>query len=147
MSSTYAHAALTIAASLFASIWEGALIVGAVWLALRCLPKLGAATRYAIWLCTLAALVFVPVLAAGSASQSLTAATAVPVSAQSRQAMSLPVAPVQIEAAPVLSEPTSVQPKIVHETQPAAPTFAIPQKPHIAISQGLALAAALIWLF
>ncbi len=49
--------ALAIFAALFDSLWEGALIVGAVWLGLRMLPKLGAATRYAIWLCALAALV------------------------------------------------------------------------------------------
>ncbi|HVA27864.1 MAG TPA: hypothetical protein VNF68_06770, partial [Candidatus Baltobacteraceae bacterium] len=54
--------ALAISGALFDSLWEGALIVGAVWLGLRAIPKLGAATRYAIWLCTLAALVLIPVV-------------------------------------------------------------------------------------
>ncbi len=61
MNETFGHAALAIAAALFDSYWEGALIVGAVWLGLRCLPALGAATRYAVWLCTLAALVVTPI--------------------------------------------------------------------------------------
>ena len=61
MTPTLAHIALAILAGLFDSIWEGASIVGVVWLGLRCLPKLGAATRYAIWLCTLAALIVIPV--------------------------------------------------------------------------------------
>ena len=62
MSALLAGAALSIATALFDGAWEGVLIADAVWCALRCLPDLGAATRYAIWLCTLLALVFVPVL-------------------------------------------------------------------------------------
>ncbi len=70
MSTTIAHGSLAIATALFDGLWEGALIVGAVWLGLRCLPKLGAATRYAIWLCALAALVLIPVLTAGVSERS-----------------------------------------------------------------------------
>lgn len=62
MNAALAHATLTISATLFDSLWEGVLIVGIVALCLRLLPKLGAATRYAIWLGVLAALVLIPVL-------------------------------------------------------------------------------------
>src|ERR1700686_5331559 len=65
MNAEFGQAALTMPAAAFHTSWEGALIVGAVWLGLRCLPKLGAATRYAIWLCTLVALVLIPVLTVG----------------------------------------------------------------------------------
>ena len=65
MSAPLSHAALWIAATIFESLWEGALIAGIVWVGLRCLPRLGAATRYAIWLCALAAVVAVPLLTVG----------------------------------------------------------------------------------
>ncbi|MDB5070461.1 MAG: hypothetical protein JWM87_1572, partial [Candidatus Eremiobacteraeota bacterium] len=42
MSTLLTNAALSVAATVFDSLWEGALIAGAVWLALRCLPQLGA---------------------------------------------------------------------------------------------------------
>ncbi len=51
---------LATSGALFDSIWEGAILFGLVWLALRVFSKLGAATRYAIWFCTLLALVAVP---------------------------------------------------------------------------------------
>ncbi len=38
------------ATGLLAAIWEGALLAGLVWLALRLLPGLGAAARSAVWL-------------------------------------------------------------------------------------------------
>ena len=69
MNGAFAHAALAIAATVFDGLWEGALIAGAVWLGLRCLPKLGAATRYAIWLCALAGLVLIPILTVGLSQQ------------------------------------------------------------------------------
>lgn len=53
-------AALAISAALFDSVWEGAILFGVVWIVLRLLPNLSASTRYAIWLCTLLALILVP---------------------------------------------------------------------------------------
>lgn len=53
--------ALAISGTLFNSIWEGTILFAVVWLALRIFSKLSAATRYAIWLCTLLALIVVPV--------------------------------------------------------------------------------------
>ena len=61
MSDVVASAALAIVAVLFTSLWQSALIVGAVWLALRFIPNLGAATKHAVWFVTLVALVVVPV--------------------------------------------------------------------------------------
>jgi beta-lactamase regulating signal transducer with metallopeptidase domain len=62
MSSLLSATALTIAGALLDSLWEGVLIVAGVWCALRYFPKLGAATRYAVWLCALLALALVPAL-------------------------------------------------------------------------------------
>lgn len=64
MSTTLSHAALAINAVLFDGIWEGVMIGGLVWLGLRCLPRLGSASRYVIWLSALAALVAIPVFTA-----------------------------------------------------------------------------------
>ena len=61
MMSSIEQIALVIASGLLASIWEGALIVAAIWLTLRLIPALGAATRYIIWLSTLATLVLIPI--------------------------------------------------------------------------------------
>src|SRR5665213_281055 len=55
MIAQFSAAALAVATATFDGLWEGTLIVGAVWLLLRCAPGLGAATRYALWFCALAA--------------------------------------------------------------------------------------------
>lgn len=68
MSSSFADAALAIAAAFFDSLWEGALLAGAVWLVL-CLPKIGASTRHAIWLGTLLALALIPILTVARSGQ------------------------------------------------------------------------------
>lgn len=138
MSAAFAPAALAIAAALFDSLWEGALIAGAVWLGLRCLPKLGAATRYAIWLCALGALVLVPVLTvvfAGQPSQAVTDAGA------SSDVLVVPAARVvRSGAGAALPAP---QPAVA-SSEPAPPAAA--RKPRIAVPQSLAFAVALIWI-
>lgn len=63
MNPAIAHLALAISTVLFDSLWQGALIVGVVLLGLRCFPTVGAATRYAVWFCTLLAFIVIPVLA------------------------------------------------------------------------------------
>ncbi len=68
MNSILAPMALAISSMLFTSIWEGAIIVAIVWTGLRCVPKLGASTRHAIWLCTLMALVAAPIATTVAAS-------------------------------------------------------------------------------
>ncbi len=145
MSTAFAHTALAIAAALFDSLWEGLLIAGAVWLGLQCLSKLGAATRYAIWLCTLAALLLVPIatvyLSAHQVSelpvnamvvseQSTTSAVPAALVAPAAQAR---IRPTQINPVTpdVVSEPTTV---------PAAP------RTQIRVPQSLAVVAALLWL-
>src|SRR5665213_2320669 len=62
MIAQFSAAALAVATATFDGLWEGTLIVGAVWLLLRCAPGLGAATRYALWFCALAALAVIPLL-------------------------------------------------------------------------------------
>jgi TonB family protein len=56
------QAVLAIASVVLTGLWQGVLIAGAVWLVLRSLRGLGAATRHAIWLCALVALLVVPVV-------------------------------------------------------------------------------------
>ena len=138
MSAAFAPAALAIAAALFDSLWEGALIAGAVWLGLRCLPKLGAATRYAIWLCALGALVLVPVLTvvfAGQPSQAVTDAGA------SSDVLVVPAARVVPSGAGV--QLPAPQPAVA-PNEPVPPVAA--RKARITIPQSLAFAVALMWI-
>ena len=61
MTDVVSFVALTIVAGLFASLWQSALIVGLIWLALHFMPNIGAATKHAVWFATLVALVVVPI--------------------------------------------------------------------------------------
>lgn len=137
MSTAFAPAALAIASAVFNSLWEGALIAGAVWLGLRCLPKLGAATRYAIWLCALVALVLVPVLTAGVAEQPAAPAGDGAVLGAQTGSSATAFAPAHPAAARVAPEPAAV----VSEPAPAPA-----RKARITVSQSIAVAAALIWI-
>ncbi|MDQ6941086.1 MAG: M56 family metallopeptidase [Candidatus Eremiobacteraeota bacterium] len=137
MSTTFAPAALAIAAAVFNSLWEGALIVGAVWLGLRCLPKLGAATRYAIWLCALAALVIIPVITGGVSVQASEPALDVAVTSGQRGTPNAPKAQPRANIPLVASEPAVV---------PSESAPATPRKARISVPQGLAVAAALVWI-
>ncbi len=133
-----AHAALAITTALFDSLWEGALIAGALWLGLRCLPKLDAATRYAIWLCALAALVLIPALTVSLPVQ--TSESPMIDAARSSEKSSVFIAPPtqpQRNTAWTTPEPTGV----VSESAPAA--F---HKSQITIPQTLAVVIALIWM-
>ncbi len=144
MIAVFAHAALAICAAVVGSLWEGIPIVAAVWLALRFLPNLGAATRYAVWLCALAALLVVPVLTVWATSPHV--------------APSTPAEIAQSVAPPTLEEPAP-QPKphrVIIATadrtaanEAAMPANTAPQaKPgaRIDIPQNLAIAIAIIWI-
>jgi uncharacterized protein YjbI with pentapeptide repeats/beta-lactamase regulating signal transducer with metallopeptidase domain len=58
---TFTAVATPIAAVVLNALWQGPLLVGAVWLMVRTWPQLNASTRYAIWCTTLAAVVIVPI--------------------------------------------------------------------------------------
>jgi len=143
MSTALAHAALAIAAALFNSFWEGVLIAGAVWFGLRCLPKLGAATRYAVWLCALAALLFIPVLTVSLSeplSEGVADAAAVTIMSSSAPSSLSPAAAAQPRISPTRTAPQPA--RAVTEPTPAA----APRKSRITIPQSLAVTAALIWI-
>jgi beta-lactamase regulating signal transducer with metallopeptidase domain len=141
MSAALSHAALTVAAVAFDSLWEGALIVVAVWVALRVFPNAGAATRYGIWLCALAAIVLTPVLTVAISDQSVApiADPAAP-GEQSRvsAAPAAPAAQFRPVSAPLASAPATA-------TAIGEPALSVPRKPRITISPVVALAVALIW--
>jgi len=135
VSAALTQAALAIAASVFASLWVGALIVGAVWLALRCVPKLGAATRYAIWLCSLAALVLIPLLTAGLSEQ-----PSGPASDLGQGGV--PSRVLVVDGPPPLGV---AQAATVPAALASPAVAAAPHKSRITIPQSLAVAVALIW--
>ncbi len=149
MSAALGHAALAITAAFFDSLWEGALIAGAAWLGLRCLPKLGAATRYAIWLCALAAIVLTPVLTVYLSERSLapvadnavtSARSDVFAAVQPRsEAAHVPAAAAQ---APQTTPQTAPEPARV-DREPAPPA---PRKAQITVPQSLAAVVALVWI-
>lgn len=66
---TYDAIALAVTATVLNGLWEGLLIAAIVWAALRAFPRLAAASRHAIWLAALGAVLLTPlvttVLAAG----------------------------------------------------------------------------------
>jgi len=134
-----APAALAIAAGLFDSLWEGALIVGAVWLGLRFRPKLGATTRYAIWLCALGALLLIPVgTVCLSMQQSPESTSDAAMATRERSSVSVRrVAQPRLNAADVPATSADVV---------TEPTPELPRKSQIAIPEYLAIAVALIWV-
>ena len=137
MSTTIADAALAIAGAFLSSLWESVLIVGTVWLALRCLPKLGAATRYAIWLFALASLVLVPVLTIGLSERASQPASDAAVSSAKQSISAAPAAQPRIDVSPVTPEPAVVVSK---------PAPVGPRKSRIAVPAALVVAIALIWI-
>ncbi len=141
MSTVFEGAALTIATVVFDGLWQGVLIVGVVWLVLRSVPKVGAATRYAIWLCALLALALVPALTVVFSEQRSEPVTGAVASAiGERSATSLrPHARSRIAAAGEAREPAA--PALKSES--LAP---LPHTSRLPISQSLALAVALVWL-
>ncbi len=143
MSTSIAHAAFAIAAVLFDSLWEGALIVGAVWLGLRCVPAVGAATRYAIWLCALAALVLTPILTVSLAEQRSDPTVDTVVTAQQSSVYTAPAPQPQLQSQPRIGTPRTVPEPVSVVSEPAP---AAAHKPQITIPQRLAVAAALVWI-
>jgi TonB family protein len=137
MSSTPAGAAFAIAATIFNGLWEGPLIAGVVWLGLRGLPKLGAATCYAIWLFALAALVLIPPL---TVRLSVQPSEPIVEAALTSGQRSMPVAPVEHQRLDIVR----AVPEPSRATTESATVAASP--PRITISQSLALAIALVWV-
>jgi TonB family protein len=136
MNIVLAQPALAIAATVVNGLWEGVLIVAAVWLGLRCLSNVGAATRYAVWLFALAALVIIPMLTVGVSGQPPEPIfDAGIVSAQSRASVT-PVAQLRIDATRPAPDPAVV----------AAEPSAAPRKAQIALPQSLAVVAAFAWM-
>jgi beta-lactamase regulating signal transducer with metallopeptidase domain len=140
MSTGLAHAALAIASALFNSVWEGALIAGVVWLTLRCVPQLGAATRYAIWLCALAALVFVPIVTVSAPARPAVRAAEARLPAERNVVLGARMpAPVVAQGQVIVAKSAVAQAKV-----PAAATAA--HKPRVTISPLVALTVAALWL-
>jgi TonB family protein len=143
VSASFAHAAFAITAVLFDSLWEGALIVGAVWLGLRFVPALGAATRYAIWLCALAALVLTPILTVSLSEQRSDPTVDTVVTAQQSSVYTAPAPQPQVQSQPRTGTPRTVPEPVSVVSEPAP---AAAHKPQITIPQSLAVAAALVWI-
>jgi TonB family protein len=143
MTTSLEQVALAIAAAFIDSLWQGALIAGAAWIALRCFPRLGASTRYAIWLCTLLALVLTPLLTVASGGHGFSSAT--PAAVTSTHANVPDARAVRPRA---VAEPTAPQRADV-PAQPAAATLQPSPgagRAQVEISTALALSIALAWL-
>jgi TonB family protein len=141
MIANFAHAALAICAAVVGSLWEGIPIVAAVWLALRVLPNLGAATRYVVWLCALAALLVVPVVTVWMTAPHVDNAT----TTDTARAVTLQI------AAPREVHPTNHVTTVARETateEAPVPGQAAPQpsvQPRIDVPQAFAIAVAMLW--
>ena len=140
MTNGFIHLALAIDAALFASIWEGALIVGAVWLLGRCVPSLGSASRYGIWLCTLVAIIAIPIVTA------LKPAATVDSNALPPAASRLPQASANVAQQPAPAThslaPFAVAPQQLTASRQAPSAFTLER---ITVPQTLVLAVALLW--
>jgi len=142
----FAEPAARIAvATLFNSLWEGAVLALAVWALLNYLPNINATTRYAAWCVALIAALVVPVV------------TAIPqVSVQSAPAFHhIAAAPQTTTAArnAKVAAPSKLPSNTVRQTaarvnsaQPAAPAPSFPSRLRFALPQGLALAIFAIWI-
>src|ERR1700691_776555 len=92
--------AIEILAAVLNSLWQAALVAGVVWLALRLLRPINAATRYAIWWAVLAVTLALP--AAPRAMTWWRARTGPTLEASPRVAMPRAV------AAPAVEEPAAI---------------------------------------
>lgn len=128
MSDVLGQSALAISGMLFAGLWEGAIVVAAVWLFLRAFPRIGASTRYAIWLCSLLMLVVAPVWTMAFSGRHETQPAAAPVSAVSAVDANVPR---DARAAAV--------PQSIEHAQPSPVQ-------HIDIPLDLSAAIAALWL-
>jgi uncharacterized protein YjbI with pentapeptide repeats/beta-lactamase regulating signal transducer with metallopeptidase domain len=130
----FAEPAARIAvATLFNSLWEGAILALAVWALLNYLPNINATTRYAAWCVALIAALVVPVV------------TAIPqVSVQSTPAF---------HRSANVTAPSKLPPHIVsrsgpavNASQPAALAPSFPSRLRFALPQALALAIFAVWI-
>ena len=142
MNEAIANAALVVSSALFASVWQGIAIVGVVWLALRLLPQVGAATRYAVWLGALLALVIIPVSTVSIGLNDATFPPAV-VSSSANSPISTPVRSTR-SISSVNATPSHL-PLVVSIDSPGDARVAAAVRSTVAISPIAALAAALIW--
>ncbi len=136
----FAEPAARIAvATLFNSLWEGAILALAVWALLNYLPNINATTRYAAWCVALVAALVVPVV------------TAIPqVSVQSAPVFhhAAAAAPVGARNAKVAA-PSKLPLQAASQTGPAykaalAPSF--PSRLRFALPQAAALAIFAVWI-
>jgi uncharacterized protein YjbI with pentapeptide repeats/beta-lactamase regulating signal transducer with metallopeptidase domain len=130
-------AARIAVATLFNSLWEGALLAVAVWALLNYLPNINATTRYAAWCVALIAALVVPVV------------TAIPqVSVQSAPAYHHTATPLQTTAARIkLPSSAALEPAPqVSASQPAALAPAFPGRLRFALPEALALGVFAVWI-
>lgn len=137
------QAALTIAGVLFDSLWEGALIVGAVWIAMRCMPKLGAATRYAIWLGALVALVVIPLFTVALAARTSEPPAGTALIAEHSTVAPAVAAPPRVEIPQTVAGPASASANATGE--PETTSAAAPRGAHITIPESVAIVVAAVW--
>ncbi|HTD34612.1 MAG TPA: M56 family metallopeptidase [Candidatus Elarobacter sp.] len=160
------QAVLAIASVVLTGLWQGVLIAGAVWLVLRSLRGLGAATRHAVWLCALVALLVVPVVTAAlTARQPAPSRSATPpgelaaapahrvapvdhaVITTHRRAIAPASRAADVRAADGTSADVSPAAARTAEDIAASATASAPLgRARIAIPEPLAAAVALVWL-
>jgi uncharacterized protein YjbI with pentapeptide repeats/beta-lactamase regulating signal transducer with metallopeptidase domain len=130
-------AARIAVATLFNSLWEGALLAVAVWALLNYLPNINATTRYAAWCVALIAALVVPVV------------TAIPqVSVQTAPAYHHTAAPLQTTAARTkLPSSAGLKPAPpVSASQPATLAPSFPGRLRFALPEALALGIFAVWI-
>ncbi|HEX5273833.1 MAG TPA: pentapeptide repeat-containing protein [Candidatus Rubrimentiphilum sp.] len=141
----FAEPAARIAvATLFNSLWEGAILALAVWALLNYLPNINATTRYAAWCVALIAALAVPVV------------TAIPqVSVQNAPALhhTVPVSQTTLARDTKGSAPSKLPANAADQERPAynasqpaalAPSF--PSRLRFALPQALALTIFAVWV-
>lgn len=136
MSDALGQVGLAISGMLFASLWEGAIIVAAVWLFVRAFPALGASTRYAIWLAALVMLAIAP-----ACTVALSAQHANPVATSVNTTASL-------DSNVPTSTPADAgaRPHEAYQASPPAVNTVLPQPERIDIPLDFSLALAALWL-
>ena len=117
-------------------LWQGALVAGVTWLALRAFPRVNASTRYAAWVLALLATAIVPIVT------SIPHVEFVSTSSGSSRSASAPSRSVEHHQprAGVASSPTTVP----ATSQQPTPRLTIPQRPAVHLN---APAIALVALF
>ncbi|HEY1977318.1 MAG TPA: pentapeptide repeat-containing protein [Candidatus Baltobacteraceae bacterium] len=146
---TFNAIASPIAAVVLNALWEGPLLVVAVWLLVRTWPQINASTRYAIWCTTLAAVVIVPIattlpfftLTTPSTPSTATASTATTSSSPKTTAKALRVgrAPKVTHALTTRLEPASTP------AQSTAQLAALPPRFRVTFPLPLAIGVFALW--